>query len=112
MTILKGPTDPESLATTYSTATLVAALDVAAKTEGVAAVTLGDFEKAMAGAAKTVEARYEDPLRARATMEPMACTVKIGEDGGDIWLGAQVITRVQAAAKSLNLPLDKVRVHD
>jgi isoquinoline 1-oxidoreductase beta subunit len=46
-------------------------------------------------------------------MEPMNCTVHVRKDGCEVWVGNQVIARVQAAAaKTSGLPLDKVVVHN
>jgi isoquinoline 1-oxidoreductase beta subunit len=46
-------------------------------------------------------------------MEPMNCTVHVRNDGCEVWVGSQVIPRVQAtAAKVTGLPLDKVVVHN
>jgi isoquinoline 1-oxidoreductase beta subunit len=60
-----------------------------------------------------VEAAYEMPLLAHATMEPMNCTVHFSGDACELWLGTQVIARVQrTVATQLGLPLDKVIVHN
>jgi isoquinoline 1-oxidoreductase beta subunit len=67
----------------------------------------------MADAARKVEAVYQLPFLAHATMEPMNCTVHVRKDGCDVWVGTQVQTRAQAAAaKVTGLPLEKVRVHN
>ncbi|HEX3347468.1 MAG TPA: molybdopterin cofactor-binding domain-containing protein, partial [Acetobacteraceae bacterium] len=50
----------------------------------------GDVATAMAGAAKKVEALYEAPHLAHATMEPLNCTAHVRADGHvDIWMGTQ-----------------------
>jgi hypothetical protein len=70
-------------------------------------------EKAFAGAAKKIEAIYQVPFLAHATMEPMNCTVHVRPDACDIWVGTQVITRAQAAAAQITgLPKEKVKVHN
>lgn len=103
----------EGGAATYSTADLVGDLDKAIAGNAVVATNEGDFENAISVAAKTLEARYEAPLLAHATMEPMTCTARISADGCDIWVGTQVIARVQSAvAKATGLPAEKVRVHN
>src|SRR5256885_12831923 len=67
----------------------------------------------MAGAGQKVEAIYEQPFLAHATMEPVNCTVHVRPDGCDIWVGTQVPTFAQtAAAKLTGLPKSKVRVHN
>ncbi len=50
----------------------------------------GDVAGAMASAATKVEAVYQLPFLAHATMEPVNCTVHVRPDGCDIWVGTQV----------------------
>jgi isoquinoline 1-oxidoreductase beta subunit len=67
----------------------------------------------MASAVTKVEATYQVPFLAHATMEPMNCTVHVRKDGCEIWVGNQVIPRAQAtAAQTTGLPLEKVVVHN
>jgi isoquinoline 1-oxidoreductase beta subunit len=88
-------------------------LDHATLNAGAVAQNIGDVAKAMAGAATKVEAIYELPFLAHATMEPMNCTVHARSDGCELWLGTQAVARVQAAAaKTTGLPLEKVVVHN
>ena len=95
------------------TADIIAQLDAASKNAGVVARKDGDIEKAMAGAAKKLEAIYQVPFLAHATMEPMNCTVHVRSDGCDVWIGTQVATRAQrAAAEITGLPVEKVQVHN
>ena len=80
---------------------------------GVVGRSDGDVAKAMAGAARRVEAVYEVPFLAHATMEPVNCTVHVRPDGCDIWVGTQVPTFTRtAAAKLTGLPQAKVQVHN
>ncbi|SDR44233.1 isoquinoline 1-oxidoreductase/isoquinoline 1-oxidoreductase, beta subunit [Rhizobiales bacterium GAS113] len=103
----------EGGAATYSTADLVSALDKAIAGGAVVKTNDGDVKNALSVAAKTLEARYEAPLLAHATMEPMTCTARITADGCDVWIGTQVIARVQSAvAEAMGLPVEKVRVHN
>ena len=96
-----------------STADIVQQLAAASEKPGVVARNEGDAPKAMAGAARKVEAVYEVPFLAHATMEPVNCTVHVRPDGCDVWVGTQVPTFTQtAAAKLTGLPRDKVRVHN
>src|SRR5271169_1816837 len=75
--------------------------------------SIGDVDKALAGAVTKVEAIYQVPFLAHATMEPMNCTVHVRKDGCEVWVGNQVIPRVQAtAAKTADVPLEKVVVHN
>jgi len=88
-------------------------LEAATHNPGVVAQNIGDADKAMASAATKVEAAYEVPFLAHATMEPMNCTVHVRKDDCEVWVGSQVIARAQAAAaKVTGMPLDKVVVHN
>ena len=88
-------------------------LEEATLKPGAVAQNIGDAEKALADAATKVEAIYEVPFLAHATMEPMNCTVHLREDECEIWMGNQAVTRVQAfAAKAAGLPVEKVIVHN
>src|SRR3569833_4264598 len=72
----------------------------------------GDADKAL-GAGEKMEARYEMPFLAHATMEPMNCTVHLTPGACEVWLGTQIAARVQStAAATAKVPLDKVIVHD
>src|SRR5439155_5571733 len=52
----------------------------------------GDAAKAIASAAKTIDASYEFPYLAHAAMEPMNCVVKLAADRCDVWNGEQFQT--------------------
>jgi len=96
-----------------STADIVRQLAAAAEESGVTGRNEGDVAKAMAGAARRVDAVYEVPFLAHATMEPVNCTVHVRPDGCDVWLGTQVPTFTRtAAAKITGLPKAKVQVHN
>jgi isoquinoline 1-oxidoreductase beta subunit len=72
----------------------------------------GDALKAIAGAAKKVEATYSTPFLAHATMEPMNCTAKIMADKADIWVATQnAEASLAALAEASGLPLEKCAVH-
>ncbi|MDE2329589.1 MAG: xanthine dehydrogenase family protein molybdopterin-binding subunit [Bradyrhizobium sp.] len=97
----------------------VATVDVAKQLEqatlgsGAVAQNIGDADNAMATAATKLEAVYQVPFLAHATMEPMNCTVHLRNDECEIWLGTQAIARVQSvAAQAAGLPLEKVIVHN
>ncbi len=49
----------------------------------------GDVDAALAAAAKTLEATYEVPYLAHATMEPMNATASYTADGLELWLPTQ-----------------------
>jgi isoquinoline 1-oxidoreductase beta subunit len=83
-----------------------------AATEGLKAAAAGDVNAALASAAKRVDAVYEFPFLAHATMEPMNCAVKIGPDTCDVWTGTQFQTGDQgAAAQITGLKPEQVKVH-
>ena len=92
---------------------IVGELEKATLNSGPVAQNIGDIDKAMASAATKVEATYQMPFLAHATMEPMNCTVDVLKDGCEVWVGSQAIARVKAAAaKTAGLPLDKVVAHN
>jgi isoquinoline 1-oxidoreductase subunit beta len=92
---------------------IAAELEQATRNAGAVAQNIGDVATAMAGAVTKVEATYQLPFLAHATMEPMNCTVHLRQDGCEIWVGSQALARVHAAAaKTAGLPLDKVVVHN
>jgi isoquinoline 1-oxidoreductase beta subunit len=96
-----------------STADIAKGLAKASETAGVVARKDGDPESALAGAAKKVEAVYESPFLAHATMEPMNCTVHVRKDGCEVWTGSQVLSRARAtAAEVTGFSLEKVVVHN
>ena len=96
-----------------ASADIVQQLATASEKSGVVARKDGDVAAAMAGAAQKVEAIYEQPFLAHATMEPVNCTVDVRADGCDIWVGTQVPTFTQtAAAKVTGLPKAKVQVNN
>ena len=72
----------------------------------------GDALKAIAGAAKKVEATYATPFLAHATMEPMNCTARIGSDSAEIWVPTQNAEASHAAlSEESGLPLGQCSVH-
>jgi len=96
-----------------TTADVARELEQATLRTGAVAQNIGDADKAMASAATRIEAIYQIPFLAHATMEPMNCTVHFRNDECEIWIGNQAIARVQAmAAKAAGLPPEKVIVHN
>jgi isoquinoline 1-oxidoreductase beta subunit len=73
---------------------------------------VGDAPKAIADAAKKVEADYSTPFLAHATMEPMNCTVLISADKAEVWVATQNAEAALAAlSEASGMPLDKCDVH-
>jgi isoquinoline 1-oxidoreductase beta subunit len=95
------------------TADLVRDLGNASQQPGVIARKEGDFAAGMASATRKLEAVYQLPFLAHATMEPMNCTVHVRPGACDVWVGTQVQTRARAtAAEVTGLPLEKVEIHN
>jgi isoquinoline 1-oxidoreductase beta subunit len=83
-----------------------------ALTPGTVAHKSGDVEAALNGAAKTLEAAYEFPYLAHASMEPMNCVVALRPDGCEIWNGEQFQTVDQmAVAQLLGLKPEQVKLN-
>ncbi|MGX5802448.1 molybdopterin cofactor-binding domain-containing protein [Bradyrhizobium sp. Arg314] len=98
---------------TLTTDAIAAELEQATLKPGAVAQNIGDVERALSGAATKVEATYQVPFLAHATMEPMNCTVHVRKDGCEIWVGNQALARAQAtAAKVAGLRADQVVVHN
>jgi len=72
----------------------------------------GDVQRALAGAAKRVEASYEVPYLAHACMEPMNATARVTDEGCEVWCGTQNPQAAQtAAARVLGIEPARVKVH-
>ncbi len=96
-----------------STADIVDQLARASEKPGAVARREGDAAKAIAGAPRRLDAVYEQPFLAHATMEPMNCTVHLTKDGCDIWVGTQIPGITQAVAMKLTgLEREQVRIHN
>src|SRR5882724_9652074 len=87
-------------------------LRAASEKDGVVARSEGDIAKGLA-AGDRMDASYELPFLAHATMEPLNATVHFKPDSCEIWTGTQIVSRVQSeAAKAAGLPIDKVIVNN
>ena len=87
-------------------------LRAASSRDGAVAKSIGDITKGMSQG-EPVEAEYELPFLAHATMEPPNCTVHVKPGSCEVWVGTQVMARAQSvAAKVTGLPLEKVVVHN
>lgn len=97
-----------------TTAAIVADMMKVSQNAGAVAANEGDALAALGQqGGRRIDAVYEMPFLAHATMEPMNCTVDLRADGCDIYCGTQVPSFAQgAAAKITGLPLEKVRVHN
>ena len=71
----------------------------------------GDVAAAERGAARVVEATYEAPYLAHATLEPMNCTAQVAPDGVRLWVPTQVPQMAAAlAARVTGVPVERVDV--
>ncbi len=74
----------------------------------------GDAPKALAGAAKILEAEYTSEYCYHAQMEPMNCVARVAADGqsAEVWTGTQsTALAALVAAGILKTTPDKIRVH-
>jgi isoquinoline 1-oxidoreductase subunit beta len=72
----------------------------------------GDAAKAIAGAAKRVEAVYSTPFLAHACMETMNATVRLGADRAEVWVPTQnAEASLAALSEASGLPLAKCEVY-
>jgi isoquinoline 1-oxidoreductase subunit beta len=72
----------------------------------------GDVDRALALAARRIEADYEVPFLAHATMEPQNCTAHVTAEQAEIWAPTQDgETALAIAADASGLPPGKVVVH-
>ena len=98
-----GTIDTDAMARSYR--------EAAAK-PGAKAKAAGDPAAAMKTATHVVEAEYDFPYLAHATMEPLNCTVRIGPDKAEVWTGTQFQTFDQkVAAEITGLKPEQVEIH-
>jgi isoquinoline 1-oxidoreductase beta subunit len=94
-----------------SSADITRAYEDAVKQPGMTARTEGDAEKSLGAASKTIDAVYEVPFLAHATMEPMNCTAHVRSDSCTVWAPTQSPSgSQQVAARLTSLPLEKVEI--
>jgi isoquinoline 1-oxidoreductase beta subunit len=83
-----------------------------AKQPGAVATKQGDVAAAMGRAAQKLEAVYELPYLAHATMEPLNCVADVRADSCEVWTGTQFQTLDRAAAaQAAGLKPEQVRIH-
>lgn len=102
----RGPLPPES-SDEYR-----AKLEEIASRPGRVVRTEGDFAAAEASAARVVEARFQGPYLAHATMEPPVCTARVEGGRCDVWTPTQTPqwTR-REVARALSMSERDVTVH-
>jgi isoquinoline 1-oxidoreductase beta subunit len=102
----------EGPASAESTASLRETFQSLAARPGVPMRNDGDIEKAIAGAAKKLEAVYEVPFLAHATMEPMNSTAHVTANGCEVWSPIQMPEGGAASiAHALGIKQKDVRMH-
>ena len=107
------PSWDEGANANLTTGVIVADMEAASLKAGVVARKDGDASEEIGRAKRRLEAVYQMPFLAHATMEPMNCTAQVKDGGCDVWVGTQVPVLAQAAAaKAAGVPPEQVRVHN
>ena len=102
----------ESRAYTEGSDELLARYRQAAARPGLPAAARGNVEAAFAKAARVIEADYEFPFLAHASMEPLNCVVQLGDGRCEIWNGEQFQTMDQkAVADYLGIASERVTIN-
>jgi len=84
----------------------------AAARPGLPAAVRGNVEAAFSKAAQVIEADYEFPFLAHASMEPLNCVVQLGDGRCEIWNGEQFQTMDQkAVADYLGIAPERVTIN-
>jgi len=95
-----------------SSASITKLFETLAERPGAVARNDGNTADGLAAASRRVEAVYEVPFLAHATMEPMTCTTHVRSDGCDVWTGTQWQDGTQqTAARITGLPSESIKVH-
>ncbi len=95
-----------------SSATIAQLFAQRAEQPGAVARHDGEAEAALASAGSKLDAVYEAPFLAHATMEPMNCTAHVRPDGVDIWAPTQFQTGCQQLGAGIGgVAPEKVQVH-
>jgi isoquinoline 1-oxidoreductase subunit beta len=83
-----------------------------AEKTGAVARKEGDAVSGLSNATKTLEAIYDLPYLAHATMEPMNCVADVRADSCEMWVGTQFQSGDRdAAAKDTGLKPEQVKLH-
>ena len=102
----------ESHAFKQSSSEILAEYRKLAATPGKVARNDGDVAAALKRAARVIEATYEVPYLAHASMEPLNCVAQLTAEGCEIWNGVQQSSIDQTnVGKYLGMPPEKIRIH-
>jgi isoquinoline 1-oxidoreductase beta subunit len=105
--------DPGPNAAMSSASIRAAQVRAAGSGTPIPGVHRGDADAGLARAVTKVEAVYELPFLAHATLEPINTTVHVRPDSCDIWVGTQTPGVARShAARITGLPPDKINVHN
>jgi isoquinoline 1-oxidoreductase beta subunit len=86
--------------------------EVAETNDGFPFRKVGNPVEVLETAAKVIEARYEAPYLAHATMEPMNATVRVDGETAELWCGTQVPRFARdAVARVLDCDPEQVTLH-
>jgi isoquinoline 1-oxidoreductase beta subunit len=97
---------------TFSSDALRGSLQALLAAKGFVARSEGDAEKRLSEAARKLDAVYEFPFQAHATMEPPTCIADVREGGCEIWVGSQNPNPVQdRVSRLLGLRPEQVKIH-
>jgi isoquinoline 1-oxidoreductase beta subunit len=92
---------------------IVTDLANAADRDGALARQQGNTAKAFESAKARVDAVYQQPFLAHATMEPVNCTAHMQPDSCEVWLGTQVPARAADAVQRVTgFAREKIVVHN
>src|SRR6266702_3611660 len=95
-----------------ASATIAQLIGQRAEQAGAVARHDGDPDGTLGTAPAKVDAVYDLPFLAHATMEPMNCTAHVRADGVDIWAPTQFQTGAQGLGAGIGgVPPEKVKVH-
>ncbi|MCH9808189.1 MAG: xanthine dehydrogenase family protein molybdopterin-binding subunit [Alphaproteobacteria bacterium] len=94
-----------------STDQIVADFQKSAAATGQVVTNVGDVEKTIGSATRTLEAEYVFPYLAHAPMEPLDCLIEATDRSAKVWAGSQMPTIDQAAiAQTLGLRPEEVDI--
>ncbi|MBO6824652.1 MAG: xanthine dehydrogenase family protein molybdopterin-binding subunit [Sneathiella sp.] len=86
--------------------------DNIAANEGRSYVDEGDTLTILQESDDVLTAEYKVPFLAHATMEPMNCTAKVGDNDVEVWIAHQSATLVAwLAEQAADVPAENVKVH-
>jgi len=95
-----------------SSASIATQLERLTSGSGISARRDGNPDTGLRNASRRVEAIYDTPFLAHATMEPMNATAHVRSDGVDIWAPTQFQEQARALGAQIGgVPLEQVRVH-